>query len=334
MKHFSFFTVLVLLVTVSLLKAPSLHAAAGGKTFQVEIYGGFSLLNPTHLNNRADYDRTFELFYTEDMYSYYHGVAGNLYTYFGRMVGQYNKIKNAFPMGIRLKYNLNSSLSVSLGFKYLSRTRDSSVTHQYDVRIVAPDVAYYDEFSAARENAPYSLFAEGYAPMVGIHYKIGGRRAINLEGYVAAGPLFASCGFSRRRFFRKENVYDYWYERTLTYEIEGKGTGISLDAGLRLNIRVVKNIDLFVEGGYSFQRAGGISGAGSSETEFIDSNSSGYIETEAWEGTWAVVPGVLDDEWGQRYYQYPSNRDGTDGFSDFKLDLSGFQLKVGISFKF
>ncbi len=333
MKHSSFFTVLLLVLTVSLFVAPSLHAAADGKKFQVEIYGGFSLLNPAHLNNRADYDRTFEQFYTEDRYSYFHGLSGDLYTYSGQVDGQYNKIKNAFPMGIRLKYNLGSSLSVSLGFKYLSRTRDSSVTHRYDVRFVAPDaILYYDEFSTTRENSPYSLFAGGYAPMVGIHYKIGGGRAVNLEAYAAAGPLFASCRFSRLRSFREESVYGYWYESTRTDEIEGKGTGIALDAGVRVNIRVVKGIDLFIEGGYSFQRAGGISGAGSFEIEIVDSNSSGYIETGTWEGTWVMVPGVLDREWGQRSYQYPSNRDGNDGASEFKLDLSGFQLKVGISF--
>jgi hypothetical protein len=335
MKHIPLYLTLFFLIWGSLSGVPFLHGSGtDGKKFQIEFYGGFSLLNPVDLNRRVEYDHSYEQFFTEDRYRYYHSLYGNYFTYSGQREGEFKKIKHALPMGIRIKYCLNSSISISFGFKYLSKEQNSRVTHRYDVRSVNPDAVYfYDEFSSTRENAPYTLSVSGYAPLVGIHYKVGRNRSINFEGYVTAGPLFAACRFARQRYYRLENSYGYWYEQSLTYEIEGKGTGIVLDAGVRVNIEVIKNIDLFIEGGYSYQRAGSISGPGRSETGYIDVNSSGYTESGSWEGTWAIISGSLDREWGVQPYRFPGSEYGTRGLSDFSLNLSGFQLRAGVSFK-
>jgi hypothetical protein len=336
MKHISLYLTLIFLFWGSLFRVPLLHASGtDGKKFQIEFYGGFSLLNPVDLNRRVEYDHSYEQFFTEDRYSYYHSLYGNYFTYSGQREGEFKKIKHALPMGARIKYCLNPSISVSFGFKYLTKEQNSQVTHRYDVRSVIPDAVFsYDEFSSIRKNAPYTLSVKGYAPLVGIHYKVGrNNRPINFESYVTAGPLFATCRFARQRHFRQSNAYGYWYEQNLFYEIEGKGTGIALDAGVRVNIEVIKNIDLFIEGGYSYQRAGNISGPGSSENEYSDLNSSGYTESVSWEGTWAIISSSFTYEWGVLPYLFPSNEYGTQGLSDFCLNLSGFQLRVGVSFK-
>jgi len=335
MKHIPLYLTLIFVFGGSLFRVPHLYASGtDGKKFQIEVYGGFSLLNPVDLNRRAEYDHSYEQYFTEDRYSYYHSLYGNFVTYSGQREGEFKKIKHALPMGVRIKYCLNPSISVSFGFKYLSKEQNSQVTHRYDVRTVNPDALhFYDEFSSIIENAPYTLSVTGYAPLVGIHYKVGRNRLVNFESYVTAGPLFASCRFARQRYFRQSNAYGYWYERNLFYEIEGKGTGIALDAGVRVNIEVIKNIDLFVEGGYSYQRVGNISGPGRSETGYTDLNSVGYTESLSWEGTWAVVSSSFSNEWGELPYQFPSNEYGTQGLSDFSLNLSGFQLRVGVSLK-
>jgi hypothetical protein len=338
MKHIPLILTLFFLFWGSFFRVPLLHASGteGEESrIQIEFYGGFSMVNPADLNLRSEYDNSYERFYTEDRYSYYHSLYGDFFTYSGQIEGEFKKIKNALPFGFRLKYCVSPAISISLGFKYLSKSQDSQVTHRYDVRSINPDaVTFYDEFSSVRENDPYTLSVRGYAPLIGIHYKIGRNRSINFEGYASVGPLFAKCGFARHYRYRETNSYGYWYERTLTNEFEGKGTGIALDAGLRMNIGVLKNIDLFIEGGYSYQRAGNIIGPGSSEAGYTDLNSSGYTQSYTWEGQWAVISGYIDREWGELLYQCPANEyDGTEGFSDFSINLSGFQLRMGVSLK-
>ena len=335
MRRSTFFRDTVCLLWILFLMIPFAQASQQGeKKFQIELYGGYSSLNPKDLNRRPEFDHLYEDYYTEMRYAFYHSALGDFVTYSGQVDGAFNKIKHALPAGIRVKYELNPVLSVSLGFKYLSNRQKSQVTYQYDILAVDPDsLQFYDEFSLFRENSPYSISVEAYIPLLGIHYKFGKIRAFSLEAYLAAGPMFARCDFMRQRYSSSVDSYDYQVEEISDFEIEGKGMGLALDAGLQAGIKMAKGVYFLVEGGYSFQSAGKISGPGSTETTYRDSNSSGYTESGAWEGTWAVVGSSFNSEWGNVPYSYPTNQYGARGLADFKLDLSGFQLRVGFSFR-
>jgi hypothetical protein len=191
----------------------------------------------------------------------------------------------------------------------------------------------YDEFSASSESSPYSLFVKGYAPMIGIHYKIKGNRFLDFEAYLTIGPFFAECSYTRQHRYYKSNSYGYWYEQNVSYEIKGKGKGGAMDAGIRINLDVMKNIDLFIECGYAILKAYDFSGPGSKETVFNDVNSSGYTESTSWEGTWDIIRWEFNRPWGSWNANFPSNEYGTDN-TGFMLDLSGFQVRMGISYKF
>jgi len=317
------------------LVVPALWASQeSGRKFRIELYGGYSQLNLDDLNRRVEYDQRYESYYTEERYAYYHAAFGNFVTYSGRMDGEFNRINDPLPLGIRLRYDINPNLGVSIGFKYLSSEQDSRVTHSYDIQITNPDgVQFYDEFSMTVENNPYSLSVEAYVPMVGIHYKLGEIKAIDLEAYLAAGPVFARCDFSQQRLSTTSDAYEYAIEQSLSYKMEGKGTGLALDAGVQMNIRMFNRFHLLLEGGYALQYAWNLSGPGSAENGYHDSNSIGFTENSAWEGPWAMAQGSLNQEWGDFAYSYPTNQYGTEGLSDFRLDLSGFQIRVGISFR-
>ncbi|MFZ2054526.1 MAG: hypothetical protein WAU81_10040 [Candidatus Aminicenantales bacterium] len=335
MKPAVFYLRFVCLLGALLLAAPAVWASPeNGKKLQIEIFGGFSTLNPKDLNGRAEYDRLYEDFYTELRYGYYHDAYGNSVAYSGQVDGEFNKIKQALPVGMRLKYELGPALSVSLGFKYLSNRRDSRVTYQYDVRQVDPDgVQFYDEFSLFQENGPYSISAKAYIPMVGVHYKLGKIRSFNLEAFLAAGPMFAECDFMRRRYASSLDSYDYLTELDSSLEMKGKGTGLALEAGLQINVKVFKHLYLLMEGGYAYQIAGRVSGPGSAETATRDSNSDGYTDSAAWDGHWTMVEGYLENEWGRFPYAYPTGQPGTGNTPNFKLDLSGAQIRLGLSFR-
>jgi hypothetical protein len=325
----------VCFLIVVLLAAPLVRASQeDGKKLQVELFGGFSTLNPKDLNGRAQYDRLYEDFYTELRYGYYHDAYGNFVTYSGRVDGEFNEIKRALPVGLRLKYNLTPALAVSLGFKYLSDKRDSRVTYEYDVRMIAPDaVQFYDEFTLLQENSPYSISAKAYIPMVGIHYRLGKVRFLNLEAYLAAGPMFARCEFMRRRYASSLDSYEYQTETDSSLEMSGKGTGLALEAGIQVNLKLFQNVSLLMEGGYAYQMAWSISGPGSSETTTRDSNMAGYTDSASWDGRWTMAEGYLENEWGRFSYSYPTGQAGTGNAGDFRLDLSGAQVRIGLSFR-
>jgi len=325
----------VCLLGAVLLAAPAVWASQeNGRRFQIELFGGFSTLNPNNLNRRPEYDRLYEDFYTELRYSYYHNIDGNLVTYSGREDGEFNEIKQALPVGLRLRYELTSALSVSLGFKYLSNRQNSRVTYQYDVRLTEPDaVQFYDEFSLFQENDPYSISVKAYVPMVGVHYKLGKIRFLNLEAFLAAGPIFARCEFMRRRYSSSLDSYGYLTELDSSLEMKGKGTGLALEAGLQVNLRLLKHVYLLMEGGYAYQLAWKVTGPGHAETTTRDSNMAGYTESAAWDERWTMVEGYLENEWGRYPYSYPTGQPGTGNTQNFKLNLSGAQIRLGLSFR-
>lgn len=335
MRRSAFLRVPLCFFWILLFIIPVVQASPRGeKKFRIEIYGGYSKLNPKDLNLRPEFDHLYEEYNTELRYAFYHAAFGDFVTYSGQADGKFNKIKHALPAGIRMKYELNPGLSVSLGFKYLANRRESQVSYQYDIRIVDPaGLQFHEDFSLFRENSPYSLSVRAYIPMAGIHYMFSTSQSVSLEAYLAAGPMFARCDFMRQRYSSSVNMYEYQVEEISDFEMKGKGTGLALEAGLQASIKMTQGIFFFAEGGYSFQSAGNISGPGSTEFTTRDSNSSGYTESGAWEGTWAVVDSSFNSEWGNNRYSYPTNQYGARGLADFKLDLSGIQFRMGLSFR-
>ncbi len=335
MKQAVFGRLLICLIGALLMAAPAAQATQeNGKKLRVEFFGGFSTLNPDDLNRRLEYDQLYEDFYTELRYGYYHDAHGEFVTYSGLVNGEFNKIRHALPVGLRLKYELTPTLFVSLSFKYLSSSRDSRVAYQYDVRQVSPDaVQFYDEFSLFQENNPYSISAKAYIPLVGVHYRVGKIRFLNLEAFLAAGPMFASCEFMRRRYANSLDSYEYLTEQDSSLEMKGTGTGLALEAGLQVNLKLIKNVYLLVEGGYAYQMAWNIKGPGSAETTTRDSNSAGFTDSAAWDGRWTMVDGYLENEWGRFPYSYPTGQPGTGDTPDFRLNLSGAQIRLGLSFR-
>ncbi|MCP5105188.1 MAG: hypothetical protein GY950_17495, partial [bacterium] len=84
---------------------------------------------------------------------------------------------------------------------------------------------------------------------------------------------------------------------------------------------------LFIEGGYAYQVVKKLSGKGSENSP----DGSFY-----WEGDWNIINVSGSEEWGTINALYPSNywEEGMSKSRDFKLDLSGFQLKGGIAYRF
>ncbi len=295
--------------------------------FQVELFGGFSTLNPADLNLRAQHDEEFIKFNYEDRYAF-EKEYGNIVSYTKDMEGKFVQIKHAMPLGFRLKYLLNQSIAISLGFEYISRNKSSDIRIQYTI-VDSILGQYFEE----REISPFTLSTEGYIPSIGIHYEKKITPSIGIEGFLTGGPLFANCSYFLD--YRSTPIAGEtpiielagWGE----LEVKGKGTGVALNGGIRINVDMGRNFGLFLEGGYAFQVVNKLSGPGSHVYNYV---------TRAWEGEWGIKEIFVERAWGNIYYQLPSNyweKESEDKYykiRDFKLDLSGFQIKIGISYRF
>ncbi len=298
-----------------------------GKGLQVELYGGFSTLNPGNLNLLAEADEKMRTFFYEDYYSYLQN-DGKLQTWNREELGEYRRIRSGNFLGFRLKYRMNESLAISLGFMSLSKTQDSRPNYLYS-RIEYYGSVYADE----RQYFIYSLSAQGYAPMVGVHLGKRISDVIGIEGYLALGPLFAACSYKTHwesRWLVRWSGYNYTlYRDEGMLEEQGKGIGIALDAGMRINLNMGKTLGLFLEAGYAYQSAANISGGGKEVRG---------ATLESWQGEWAIKAENIQTPWGKLEIEFPTSYwpGGTEdqGVKDFRLDLSGFQLRAGVFFRF
>lgn len=297
------------------------------KKFQIELYGGYTTFNPSDLNLFISYDNGIQTF-SYDAYLDYLQLNSQIQSWTKTQDKERQMIKKAFPFGARLKYHLNQTIAVSLGFTYLTSRNGSDIELQY-TRNELSNEQYVEELVYS----PYSLSAEAYVPTLGIHIMKEIKNTVTVEGYLTGGPMFIECRYM------SDWSYEWWMQGTnytwLTFqssgmlEEKGRGTGIALDVGGRLVYPLYKSLGIFLEAGYAYQVAKNVSGGG---REVKDDR------TETWDGRWGIKRETISTPWGDLVLDLPTNywpNDSNTGkLRDFELDLSGFQVRLGLSFRF
>jgi len=298
------------------------------KRWRIELFGGFSSINPNDLNLRATFDTIYGSFYGEDYFQYLEDL-GELRSFTKTNEGgKPNHLRHSIPIGIRLRYGFTNWFDISVGFSYFTGTRESQFINKFEYVDSGGIAALYTD-----ELRSYSLSAKGYIPSVGIHLgkKISSR--FRLEGFLIGGPLFAECAYAMDWISGwpiTDSNGDFGNMQEGFLEEIGTGTGVSLQTGAKLDFSFAKRYGVFLEGGYAFQKVSDISGPG---TRSMSSHR------ESWEGEWAMKQDIRALPWGTAYFLWPSN--GWSYFHgtwwrarDFELDISGFQLKLGLYFRF
>jgi len=296
--------------------------------WRIELFGGFSSINPGDLNLRATFDDIYDSFYSEDYFRYQVDqgeIASFVKTNEG---GKANFLRHSIPFGIRLRYGITNWFDISFGFIYFTSARESSYKNMFEVvEFEGSPVLYSDEFLS------YTLSTKGYIPSVGIHLGKRISRALRLEAFLTGGPLFAECSYFldwNSGWPVVDSSGDFGNLKEGFLEEKGKGTGLALQVGAKMDFDFAKHYGLFVEGGYTYQTVSDLSGPG------IRSITS---HRETWEGDWGIKQDVRVRPWGTAHFLWPSNgwnlSQGTWWrVRDFELDLSGFQLRLGIYFRF
>lgn len=321
--------VFAITLSVFFILVPAENGIAAGKEdikrFQVEFYGGYAASNPTDLNLIVDYDNSIQEFYYDSQFAYLQNTY-QVSSWSSTSEGERRKLKHVLPLGLRLKYFLNRSWAVSLCIKRFSQEETHTPVFSYtQIR------SYGEQYLEEIRYSPYSLSAEGFSPLVGLHLVKSLPGSFSLEGFISGGPLFAQCRYvSDWRYtwtIREANVTHLANLQEGRLEQQGEGTGIALELGLRLNCRLNSWLGVFLSTGYSYQKVTGISGYGREE---IDTNS------QDWQGEWGMKQETVISPWGNLQLEFPTNYwpSGDGGAGDFQLDLSGFQLRFGIFIRF
>ena len=291
--------------------------------FSLEIYGGFSKINPTEFNSISRYEESYLKFFYFDKYEFLYGKDATTTRTGDSRIGSLDR---ALPFGVRLTYRISPTLTLSLGIQRVKGDRNSTA----GMVVAAPDG------SGAEYRLPsFRLLASAWIPEIRATFGWNLPAALRLELFMGGGPMFAEC---RSAFERRDIIIDTQgrrYETRTTMDMTGRNTGICGELGARLRIRPVKFLSLFAEGGFAFRHTSGLKGPGTLRTEIRNPGAEPIVHSENWDDKlWCLVQYYDYRDWGRLYGSMASNKyivydwGGTHAFS---LDISGFQLKAGIA---
>jgi len=291
------------------------------KKFEIELYSGISTINPADLNLWSDMNKKTDKFFNDDFFDYRASQNSN-FSYTKITSENIPSIKTALLFGIRLKFTFNDHVGISLGIKRLSREYNREVSSAWAFPYA------YGEYQYRIVYDPYILSIRGYVPSIGIHFQTPLKEQLSAGGFLEGGPLIGRCtlgyDYTEEWYSNEENLIDRSSNRYL--EEIGKGTGFSLEGGLRISLSIGKFAPFF-EGSYVYQKIKNLSGPGIEQTAFLE---------RKWGGEWGVKQYTSSRDWGELSYEYPSNDWGgtVSKHRDFNLDLSGFQFRIGIAYRF
>ncbi len=294
--------------------------------FKLDLYGGYARVAPSDFNSIADYEESYLQFYYVQRYS----SLGPDFKVTAQRTGddQFRHMTYITPWGGRIHYQLSPTLSISLGAQYLKGRQDSNVG--MDISVTGGSGALTDQY----ENLEFGLSLSAWLPQLGAHFGWDLGPVFRPEIFILFGPMIVECRSFNTRQTARTDWDGYRLELSETVEMKGRKTTLSGELGGALRLHIAKFLDLFTEGSYIFRVADELKGPGWSQTVRKDSNLGESSFSSNWEGTWRLASYNTVTSWGQFRGSMPNNAyDWGPSYKRFSLDLSGIQLKAGLSIR-
>jgi hypothetical protein len=340
------FALAILLVTAALtLNSEAQDAARKKKGFfapgnwQIDLRGGWAAFDPRCLNMFPQYYQKTIPFLTLDYYKYNKQVYGNNYSYTVSPdpKNAFREIANAWPVGVDIRYHVNSRLDVSLGLGYLSRKAKSFYHASISTGAVPPngygtwglddiDVRdlTYDDFSVS---------VRSWIPSLGVHYRALSSGVFSGELNGAAGLVFGSFEHTYHQLDRYTFPDGFWFAFENQVLSKGKGVGIALSGGCRLGLRLSSRFELFAGAAYELISVPTLTGSGMQGARYVDVESKPPLFTTTGQtGTWRFYSANFLRNWGLLSADNPVLAAQPSQVPErFDLNLSGLRLQFGIS---
>lgn len=326
------------LVLLLLLQFGVAAPAAGApcRRWFVEASLAGALLDPSGLNDRADAQERLTAFNYRENYEWARRSGGGAFSYTLEepAASGLARIRAGVPVTLRLGRALGPRVSVFAGLQFLACSRASALQQAYQVSDRRPDQVMPGDFAVAISYPDFFLGARAWIPQLGATFDLVRKRTWAGGVRLAAGPMFASLRIIEQRLLRRTEADGYWSESRYRFDMRGRGTGAAADASAFLALAISSRLALTAEGGYALRVGARFSGPGAYESQRRDANATEDPVRSRWPaGEWRAQAGEAHQPWGDLYYALPGNYfAGTANEKRFRLDLSGWQLALGLRF--
>ena len=290
--------------------------AAQPHKWQVEAVGGLAGLTADNLNSRVDYDTTFINYLSTAQVQQ-------------QQEGELLQLTDANPIAVRVLRRLSRHWSVGAGFSFFSGLQGSSEHASYRYTVIDPRAQEYQrEFSQVLSVDPLVLTVYDYLPHGVVRYDMAVTRGLRIGASLHAGWLVADCEIART-----QTTQGGFYPTSRRSELEmtGRGGGLAGEAFITARLALARRLGLLLEGGYALHEVGKVSGTLNTTLQIQDGEATA-VELEQVlqsEGRWVNQAVTVQTSSGPWQGSVPSI--GIQG-TPFTLNLSGWQVRVGVSF--
>ena len=309
------------ILTVGLLLGLSRQVGAQPTTapsykWQVEAVGGLTGLSAKDLNSRVDYDTALINYLSTAQIQQQHE-------------GELLQLNDANPIAARALRRLSRHWSVGAGFAFFTTQQSSSAGASYRYTLIDPRAQEYQrEFSQTLSVDPLNLTVRDYLPHGVVRYDMALARRLQLGASLHAGWVFAECEIART-----QATLGGFYptSRRVELAMTGRGGGLASEAFLSAQLSLARRLGLLLEGGYALHEVRKVTGTQNTTVQIQDGEASAVEldQVSQSEGRWVNQPVTVQTSGGPRQGSVPAI--GTQG-TPFTLNLSGWQVRVGVSF--
>jgi hypothetical protein len=313
-----------------------LRAGTGSHRWFIEGSLSGALLNPSGLNARADAQERQTAFNYRDNFEWARRSAGGTFSYtLEEPAGSgLPRIHSGFPVTLRIGRAVAPRVAVFAGLQFLDRGRTSTLQQAYEVSDRRPDQVSPGDYELSIAYPGFFMKARAWLPQLGVRFDLLQRRSWTGGVRLAAGPMFAALRLIEERRYKRTDADGYWSESRYRFDMKGSGTGAAAEAAVFLALAVSPRLQLALEGGYALRTGTRFSGPGTYESQRRDANAAEDPTRSQWEkGDWRTQAAEAHQPWGDLYTTLPGNYfAGAPNAGKFRLDLSGWQLALGLKF--
>ena len=284
--------------------------------WQVEAVGGLTGIAAKDLNSRVDYDTTFINYLSTAQVQQQHE-------------GELIQVTDANPIAVRMLRRLSRHWSVGAGFSFFTTQQSSSANASYRYTVIDPRAQEYQrEFSQTLSVDPLVLTVHDYLPHGVVRYDMALARRLQLGASLHAGWVLADCEITRTQ--ATQGGF-YPTSRRTMLDMKGSGGGPAGEGFLSAQLSFARRLGLLLEGGYALHHVKKVTGILKTTLQLQEGEATA-VELEQVarsEGRWVNQPVTFQTSNGSRQGSVPAI--GTQG-TPFTLNLSGWQVRVGVSF--